>query len=216
MASIPFSYECSTAAGFLPDPATRQRVGYLTALTIGTTEYPKDLGVFAPALAEPAAFTGLGSVAPAAGNEGLSQINVVGVLENFEWDGAAGHPVKLEFHVSQENATQLKASQQSTLTTANIKSLAWWIVDYDQETKVWYEQSFPVNAVSGVVPGAKDNPALDVDLTGAPVKDGIDVLVYKVSISVAPAANAQYTLRFANSSRANMSKSWGLVVSQLH
>ena len=219
MASIPFSYACSSPAGFLSDPATRQRVGYLTALTIGTTEYPKDLRVSAPALAKPAVFTGLGPVALAAGNHSLNQINVVGVLEKFEWDGAAGHPVNLEFNVSQENATQLKASQQSTLTTANIKSLAWWILDYDQETKVWYEQSFPANAgnaISGVLSGSKDNPALNVDLAGAPVKEGIDVFAYKVSISVAPAASPQYALHFANSSSANMVKSLCLVVGQPH
>ncbi len=210
MASIPFAYECSKAAGFLPDPNEPQRVGYVTALTIGTTEYAKDLQVFVPAV-QPVGFKGLGPVAPAAANEGFGRITVVGVLEKFEWDGGVGQPLKLEFYVSQHNAVQTKEAQQNTLTT-KIDTAAWWIADYDVETKKWYEQSFPTNAVGGVVGGTKDQPELDVDLTGVPAKDGIDINVYKVAVSVAPAAKGQYTLHFANSPQTGVAKSWGLVV----
>ncbi len=210
MASIPFAYECSTAAGFLPDPNKSQRVGYVTALTIGTTKYAKDLQVFVPVV-EPVGFTGLGPIAPTAANAGLGRINVVGVLEKFEWDGGVGQPLKLEFYLSQHNALQIKAAQASTLST-KIDTVAWWIADYDVATKKWYEQSFPISAVSGVVGGTSGQPGLDVDLTGVQAKDGIDVNVYKVAVSVAPAANSQYALYFANSPRAGATKSWGLVV----
>lgn len=210
MASILFAYECSKAAGFVPDPNEPQRVGYVTALTIGTTEYAKDMQVYVPAV-QPVGFKGLGPVAPTAANAGFGGIYVVGVLEKFDWDGGVGHPLKLEFYVSHDHAVQIKEAQQSRLTT-KIVTAAWWIVDYDVETKKWYEQSFPTNAVGGVVGGTKDQPELDVDLTGVPAADGIDVNVYKVTVSVAPAANGQYMLHFANSPQKWVAKSWGLVV----
>jgi hypothetical protein len=53
---------------------------------------------------------------------------------------------------------------------------------------------------------------VDVDLSPVPVKDGIDVNVYKMTLAVVPAANKQYTLHFASSPRKPAVKSWGLVI----
>jgi hypothetical protein len=215
MASVPFSYECSTAAGFLPDPARPQRVGYLTQLTIDTIDHPKDMRVFFPTFNQPIAFKGLGTVTPPATPEAPGRLNVVGVMERFEWDGGVGNPLHLDFVVSQNNARQIKATQESTLPATKINAVAWWIADYDVETKRWYEQSFPVTAVSGLVSTGKDNPELNVDLTGVQPEPGIDVQVYRVSISVTPAPNSQGTLHFATSPTVNLTKSWGLVVGNL-
>lgn len=220
MASIPFTYECSKAAGFVPDPNEPKRVGYVTALKIGTTEPAMDLQVHVPAGAAPAGFKGLDYTAPAAANKSIGEAKVVGVIEKFEWNGGVGDPLKLEFYVSQENATQIKTAQQSRLLTTKVDSLGWWIADYDQEAKMWYEQAYPIgnagigNAVSGIIAG-KDSPELNVDLTPVPAKDGIDVNVYQIAIGVAPAANKQYTLHFANSYQTKVAKPWGLVVGKL-
>ena len=115
---------------------------------------------------------------------------MVGVIEKFAWPGGAGNPISIDLWVSQENATQIKAIQQSTLTTTKVTALQWWICAFDQETKVWYERAYPLepHTITGIIKG-KDNLEFNVDLTGASVKDGIDVMVYKVSMSVAPAAN---------------------------
>ena len=74
------------------------------------------------------------------------------------------------------------------LKTTTVKALAWWIGDYDHETKSWYEKSYPLGPglITGIIAG-KENPELSVDLSGVPAKDGIDV--YMISIKVAPAAN---------------------------
>jgi hypothetical protein len=81
---------------------------------------------------------------------------------------------------------------------------------------VWYERAYPLepHTITGIIKG-KDNLEFNVDLTGASVKDGIDVMVYKVSMSVAPAANQQCSLHFANTSTMPVVKAWGLVVGQL-
>ena len=220
MTSIPFTYECSKAAGFVPDPNEHKRFGYVTALKIGTTEPAADLKVNVPTGAAPVGFTGLGYAAPAAANKSIGEAKVVGVIEKFEWNGGVGDPLKLEFYVSRENATQIKAVQQSTLVTTKVDSLGWWIADYDQEVKKWYEQAYPIgnavigNAVSGIIAG-KENPELNVDLSPVPAKDGIDLNVYRIAIGIVPAANKQYTLHFANSHQTKVAKPWGLVVGKL-
>jgi hypothetical protein len=138
---------------------------------------------------------------------------VVGVIEKFSWAGGVGDPIRIDAWVSQQNATQLKALQQTTLKTTAISALGFWIGDYDQETKVWFEQAYP--AAPAKV-GAQLKPSgLNVDLSPTPVKAGIDVNVYKISLEIVPAANQASTLQFATSSKAKVAKSWGLVVGTL-
>jgi hypothetical protein len=94
--------------------------------------------------------------------------------------------------------------------------MGWWIADYDQEAKQWFEQSYPVGepAIKGLIAG-KDNPEFSVDLSPVAVKDWIEINVYKVSISVVPASNQQYPLEFASSAENPIVKSWGLIVGTL-
>jgi hypothetical protein len=143
-------------------------------------------------------------------------VKVVGVLEKFTWAGGVGDPLEFDFWVSQENAFQIKALQQTTLKSTIIDPVGWWIADYDQETKQWYEKSYPLGSghLTGTVAN-KENPELNVDLKGEPVKDGIEVMVYKVSMKVVPGANKEYAIHMANSSTKPVSKQWGLIIGTL-
>jgi hypothetical protein len=219
MATVPYEFDCDKDFGFLPDPNEHKSVGYITSLAgfNDAESFKPDLQVFVPwngTGAQPS-YPGLKFAQPPSTSL-LGKASVVGVIEKFSWPGGAGNPITIDFWVSQENATQLKAIQQSTLITAKVTALAWWICAFDQETKVWYERAYPKNvpAITGTIAG-KDNPELNVDLAGVPVKDGIDVNVYKVSFSVQSAANQQYSLHFANSSTMPVVKAWGLTVGTL-
>jgi hypothetical protein len=91
-----------------------------------------------------------------------------------------------------------------------VKAVNLNIIDYDQEVKTWFT-AFASGQLSGTITSQGD-PELDVDLNPIVVKEGIDVNVYKVHISISPAANLTYTLKLANSSTKIVAKSWGLVV----
>jgi hypothetical protein len=91
-----------------------------------------------------------------------------------------------------------------------VKAVNLSIIDYDQEVKAWFTALAP-EQLSGTITN-QGNPELDVDLNPVVVKDGIDVNVYKVHISISPTANLTYPLTFANSSTKTVVKSWGLVV----
>jgi hypothetical protein len=214
VASIPYDYECDKDSGFLPNPNQSQRAGYVTALNgLGSTmALNKDLTVFVPynSTQQPA-YRG---VTLQAGST-VSQATVIGVIDKFSWAGGVGDPIMLDFWVSQQNATQIKAMQQTTLQSTKIQALGWWIIDYDQEAKMWFEQSFPKSAptVSGTL--SNGGSGLDVDLTATPAIPGADVYVYRISLSIVPAANQTYSLTFAASATRPVVKSWGLVLGTL-
>ena len=216
MATVPFEFSCDREYGFLADPNVHKRLGYLVGLEgLGLAKaLAADLRAITPFDASfVPGYKTLAYSAPRA-NAPSGTAKVVGVIANFSWAGGVGDPIEIDFYVSQDNALRIKALQQTALKTTAVKSLAWWMADYDQEAKKWFEQAYPVaatGAVSGVLAG-RENPRLNVDLTPVPVKDGIDVKVYKVSIAVAPAANLTQSLCFANSAQKKQLKSWGLVV----
>ena len=222
MASVPFEFDCVKEAGFVMDPNAHPRFGYITALDgfgLGPgSALSADLNVSVPfnvsSTYPPLELKPAPLAAPAAP---IPTATVVGVIEKFTWAGGVGDAIHLEFWCSQENSLHVKALQQLALKNTAINALGWWIADYDPETKLWFEQSYPQSptTIAGTVPGGDNPMMLDVDLTGAPVKDGIDVLVYKVSISVVPAANRAYSLMFANSSNKPVVKAWGLEVGSL-
>jgi hypothetical protein len=217
-ATVPFNFECDRASAFLMDPNQHKRFGYVTDFAgLGvTTPLARDLAVSVPwnAGSNPA-YAGLGFTPPTKTVPNASA-KVVGVIEKFSWAGGVGDALEVEFWVSQQNALQIKSLQQAILKNTTVSALGWWIADYDQEKKLWFEESYPIlpAKVSGVVAG-KPNPDLNVNLTGVPVKDGIDVMVYKVALKLAPAANAAHTLQFANAAYKPVVKSWGLTVGTL-
>lgn len=193
MATVPFDLECSVASGFVMAPNAHRRVGYVTALD--------GLGLPAGGLKPDLTVT-----RPVKGD----RVPVVGVLERFSWAGGIGDVIRVNFYASQENAALLRALQQRTLQTAVVKKLSWWIADYDQETKAWFEQSYPLSPPSGILAG-KDKPALEVAPTPAQVRS-IDTDIYNVYFEVEPAANQAYDFHFADSATKQIVKSWGLRV----
>ena len=215
MASVEYDYECDRTAGVLPDPNEHKRFGYITSLKgfgpSATVELKRDL---ACACAYSGATPTYNDIAIAGGDRSsLGRVQVVAVLEKFHWGGGVNHPLAFGIYMSQENALALKAAQQSTLTSTRIDELGFWIGNYDQELKVWYEEVYPASVprITGVV-GLKENPGLHVDLSGVRAATGSDALLYRVTLNVAPAGNEAFTLFFASSSKKRQVKSWGLQV----
>ncbi|MFT3765621.1 MAG: hypothetical protein QM820_08915 [Minicystis sp.] len=214
-----FDYPCNWRSGFVMDPTKKQRFGYVTALDgfgLGAA-LATDITVYTPFNTGSApTYAGLSSgyTAPTA-DAPTGSAKVVGVIEHFSWSGGVGDPISISLYVSQENASQIKALQQLTLKTTTIKTLGWWLADFDEETKQWFEQANPLapTTVTGQInaPG-KNDIRLHVASDPEKVAANIDVNVYNVHIEIVPAANKQHTLHFANSATKKVVKSWGLVV----
>jgi len=220
MATVNYTYACEKSYAIINNPNEHKRFGYVTHFNGCGLAGPlaTDITCYVPynnPSKPPAYLPQFKAGDPASTSGTNATVQVVGPIENFDWDGGAGGLIKCDFYMSQQNAVQLKAVQQAVLKTTTVNGFGFWIGDYDQEMKLWYEQAFPLKkAINGIV-GPKDNPELNVDLTPVPAADGIDVFIYKVSISIAPAANMQHALQFANSASTPTVKQWGLIVGSL-
>jgi hypothetical protein len=208
-ATVPFTYACSVASGFVSDPNQHVRVGYITVLKGLSTPsivFAQDLTVAPP-------YQGPTPIYSYVSKASANTAAVVGIIENLQWNGGMNDPIQIDFYVSMNNASQLKYLTQQTLKSMKIDQLGWWIVDYDQDAKTWYEAAYPLSPpmISGTLAN-KTNPDLNVNVTPVTVSG---VTLYKVSMRVAPPANLQQTLWFANSSVIRASKAWGMKLGTL-
>ncbi|EYF05025.1 hypothetical protein [Chondromyces apiculatus] len=213
-----YDFPCDWKSGFLMDPVKKQRVGYLVnfqGLDLG--EYLKqDIEVFCPYNAD-ASYKGI--TAPAdGGGSGMKKVTVVGVIDSFSWGGGVGDPISISAYISAENAQQLQVKQQTTLKNTKVTKLSWWLVNFDEETKAWFEEAYPMNPqeVAGQLnaPG-KTDIRLSIASEAVKVAPNIDVNVYNVFFEIVPAANSTYDLRFATSASKQFVKGWGLKVGTL-
>ena len=217
MANVPFKYKCVVETGFTMDPREQKRFGYVTALSgfgLPAALVP-DLTVYCPfnlGAASTPAYTGVTYSGPSDGVP-VATATVVGVIDEFEWYGGICDPITIDLFLSQENAMQIMMLQQASLKNTHVDTLGWWIADYDQEVKAWFEQSYPQSAatITGHING-KDNPVLDVEPNPTHVKEGVDVNVYKVKIAIVPDGTKTYSFLFASSQMKKVIKPWGIVI----
>ena len=149
MAAVAVGLECSVSSGFVMDPNEHQRIGWVTKLDgfgLPTGGLKADLQVSDPLTA---------------GNGKPTVVPVVGVLEKFSWAGGTADPLHLDFYVSQENATQIKAPQQTALKNTAVKVMDFIVIDYDLEAKAWFTELIPAQPLSGTIAG-QGNPQLNV------------------------------------------------------
>lgn len=214
-----YDFPCNWRAGFVMDPTQKQRFGYVTSLDgFGlSAALDLDISVYTPYNVGAApTYAGLGSNYTASTEDSpISVCKVVGILESWSWAGGVGDPISVSMYMSQENATKIKALQQMTLKTTTIKKLGYWIANFDEEVKKWYEEAYPKapTELTGQLnaPG-KNDIRLAVATEPVKVAPNIDVNVFNVFLEIVPAANQQHTLHFANSDQKKVVKGWGLVV----
>jgi hypothetical protein len=216
MANISFDYECDLSSGFVMDPNENKRFGYVTALDgFGLPEQLKqDLTVAVPYNKGGSPTFGAPINYKRTAGSPTGTASVVGVLKQFHWAGGACDPIKLEFYASQGNAMQILSLQHNALKTTDIKTLGWWIADYDQDTKEWFEQAHPVSSSGGITGhiNGREDPVLEVDLNPERVKDNVDVFVYKVTLEVVPAGKLRHKLHFASSAQKKLIRKWGVLI----
>ncbi|MFO0660566.1 MAG: hypothetical protein U0165_12150 [Polyangiaceae bacterium] len=197
------------------DPSKKQRVGYLVwfqGLDMDSEGFLKqDVEVFTPYASNAANYTEVSSL----WDSGAGKMKATGVIENFSFGGGVGDPICISAYVSAENGEALKAKMKGTLTTTKIKKLAWWIVNFDEENKAWFEECHPLTpaVMTGQLnaPGGKDIRLVVAD-EATKVHPNVDVNVYNIYFEVVPAANSTYDMHFATSVKTKFVRNWGLKV----
>ncbi|OJH40283.1 hypothetical protein [Cystobacter ferrugineus] len=203
---------CDWRAGFVMDPNKKQRVGYLMAfegLDMGEFLKP-DIEVFTPFNSNES--PGYGEVKFEGDDK---KITCVGMIENFSFGGGVGDPLCISAYISSENANILQAKLKTTLSTNKVTKFAWWICNFDEENKAWFEEAYPKapTTVVGQVnaPGGKDF-RIQVAQEATKIHSTLDSNVYNLYLEVIPAANSTYNFHFATSTKTPYIRNWGLKV----
>ena len=203
------NYSCDWKSGFVFDPSNKGRVGYLIDLEgLDMDGYLKqDIEVFHPFQGEAGYSGGAGGDEPT--------LTCAGVIDSFSFGGGVGDPLCISAYISAENAEMLQGKLKSTLTTNKITKLAWWIVDFDEENKAWFEECYPkdpeevdgqLNAVAG------GGNAITIATTATKIAPTLDLNVYNLYFEVVPAASSTFTFHLATSSKTKAVRNWGLKV----
>lgn len=206
-----FSLPCDWRSGFVMNPSRKSRVGYLVQFQgLNMDEFLKqDVEVFTPYNNSETQYGGV-TIDLTSG-----KAKCVGAIEDFSFQGGVGDPICISAYVSAENAEVLSAKMKTTLTTTTVTNLAWWICNFDEENKVWYEEAFPKDPVSFKgqlnAPGGKE-VRLQVASAATKIQSNIDVNVYNIYFEVIPAADATYALHFATSGKTKFVRNWGLKI----
>lgn len=209
-----FNLSCDWKSGFVMDPLKKQRVGYLTKLEgIVDLKPTPDITVFSPFNEEPS-FKGLVKSAGTASASSIMKVDVVGVIDNLSWGGGVGDPICISAYVSQQTAQQIQVKQQATLKSTAVSSLVWWIGNYDEEMKKWFEEAHPIadTGITGQINAQGSDVRLAVANEPTKVASNIDVNVFSLYFEVVPAADATYDLHFATSNTMKFVKAWGLKI----
>lgn len=206
-----FNLPCDWKSGFMMDPTKKQRVGYLISfqgLDMGEFLKP-DIEVFSPYNNATKTYNDMVLDATS------GKATCTGVIESLSWAGGVGDPICISAYVSAENGVILSGKLKTTLVTTKVTKLAWWICNFDEENKVWFEEASPKDptSVTGQLnaPGGKDI-RLAVASTPTKVAPNVDVNVYNIYFEVIPAGNSTFTFQFASSSKTNYVKNWGLKI----
>lgn len=207
-----FNFSCDWRSGFVMDPSKKQRFGYLVSFKgLDLGDYLKqDIEVYSPYNAGSPSYSGVTITDDKA--------TVAGIIDGFSWAGGVGDPICITAYISAENALQIQSKLKGSLKTSSVTSLAWWIANFDVESKEWFEEAYPKapTELTGQInaPGGKD---YRVSVAAEPTKisPSIDVAVYHLYFEVVPAANQTADLHFASSKSTQYVKRWGLKIGTL-
>ncbi len=208
-----YNYSCDWKTAFAMDPSKKQRVGYLVSFQgLDMANFlQQDIEAFSPYSSSEAAYPEVASL----WQKETGKMKTTGVIESLSFAGGVGDPICVSAYISAENGQALKAKMQTTLKTTKVTNFAWWVINFDTENKVWFEEAFPLepSKMTGQLnaPGGKDIRLVVAD-EPTKIAPTIDVNVYNVYFEIVPAANATYALNFATSYKTKVVRNWGMKV----
>ncbi len=181
------NFDCDVSQGFNFRSDGQSSVGYITALTIGTTPLRADLAVKNPTDA--------------------SSISVVGVLSHVSWAGSATDPISFTAQVSSSNRQAIASLMHQTMSSAQAQ-IGFVVFTYDPMARKYYKSFCPLNAgtLTAAIAKSGTTPRLTVDSSPGLVTNPLN---FQMSITVAPPSSSQ-KLQVANSASVQVVKTVGI------
>jgi hypothetical protein len=205
-----YVFNCDWKAAFVPHPARRESVGYITdfdGLGLGTA-LKKDLTVLEPF------GNALVPTYPPLAPRPDQTVTVTGVLDTLSWGGGPGDVLSFSCYMSPDNAHLLKAHRSASLKTTAIKEIGWYIASYDHDNKTWFEATYPKqpSKPAGQLNVAGKEVRLHIADEPVPVASNIDVHVFNVYFELVPAANQMASFSLATARGSAVVLPWGVRV----
>jgi hypothetical protein len=191
-------YDCDWRLGFNLDPRATGTMGYLLFWSgCGGLSLAKDIEVWNP-------FSGSGQTVTSG-----ATIKCIGLIESFRFAGDEDAPIRIAAYVSKGTSANVRAKLSNPLTTTSVQ-VAWYILSYDDEAKLWFESAYVkdnarAQADIDVVGGATQ---LFIDSKPVKVDERLDLKVFKLEFQIVPAEGSSSILEFAAGPTQKLVKSW--------
>ncbi|MDB5100801.1 MAG: hypothetical protein JWM80_5222 [Cyanobacteria bacterium RYN_339] len=137
-----------------------------------------------------------------------TQATVVAVLSDFSWDGSKGGALNLLARIDTANRQKVAAYLLAPTSTEATLAFEGW--SYDPVAKSWYQAIAPQAAPLGALI-QKSGGELDLAVTDAKSNEVASPANFALTMALVPAAKAQ-ALTIATSSKAKLTKAWGIAV----
>lgn len=193
------SFECDWRAGFNMRADQKPTVGYLLFLAgCGGLNLTKDIKVYNP-------FSGPGQTVVSG-----ETVSCIGLIERLDFGGGDSDPIRISAYVSRDSAANVRAKVGAPLSSTKLK-LGWYIIDYDDDRKAWYEAAFIKNATSAQVnlDSLDGELQLYADRTATRLSETLAINVYKMVIQVVPTPGVTAELEFASGPTTRFVRQWG-------
>lgn len=191
-------FDCDWRFGFNVSSQRKGTVGYLLSFSgLGGMNLQKDMEVWNP-------FN-----APGQNLLRGSTIRCIGLLESFRFDGGERDPIQMSAYVSKGTSADLLNKLARPISNTKV-SLAWYIIDYDEERKCWFESAFvksPKNAAACIDTSGGDLQ-LFVSQTPTKIMDTLDVNVYRMDWRSVPVRGKKNLLEFASGPNRRLIRAW--------
>lgn len=193
------NYDCNWQFAANVVSSEKDTVGYLLFWSgCGGLSLTKDITVWNPY--------------DAAGQKILTgeKLECIALLEKFEFEGGELDPIRMVGYVSKKTAADVRAKLARPMTNTKLK-LSWYIIDFDEEKKLWYEAAFvksPQKADANIDSAGGE---LQIFIENEPrrISETLDLNVYRFEFQVVPAEGKKATLEFATGPQTRLVKRWG-------
>ena len=193
------NFDCEWRYGLNLNPGQKGTVGYILDFSgCGGLNLKKDIEVWNP-------FDSQGQTVLKG-----DRVKCIGLIEQFRFEGDDGDPIRIRAYLSKGNAADVRAKLAKPLTSTSL-NLSWYIIDFDLESKIWYEAAFvksPKKASTNV-DSTNGEIQLFIETEPTRINDTLDIGVYGLEIQVVPADNKKVQLEFATGPMRKLVKQWG-------
>lgn len=185
MASI--DKPCTVVNAFNFKRDVQDRIGHITALTIGESALSADITLKQPT--------------------DDADVSVVGVFSHLHWDGGKAEPMQITCNISVTNKNSIAAMLHTTMQSVTIQ-WTFNIFEYDREAKVYF-RCFHSNdaSISGLI--QTQGAERVIYLADEPNSEVQKPENYQLTFGIVP-EDQQQDIHIAVSNTQNFVKPWGI------